>query len=58
MNIKMWIDVCLLGEMWTWNFIRFFEMLNVDDEYKDDYFGDYKFMNWWWLFGCMDVSTW
>jgi len=47
MNIIMWIDVRLLGEMWVWNFIRFFEVLNVDDDYVDDSFGYDYLMNVW-----------
>jgi hypothetical protein len=29
----------------TWRLYRFFEMLNVVDDYDVDSFGDYKYMN-------------
>jgi hypothetical protein len=48
MNIIMWIDVCPWGELWNWNFIVFFEMLNV----YDDSFGDCKLMMTCRLYGC------
>ena len=56
LNIIMWIDVYLLGELWIWNFICFLEVLN-DDNDDDDDDDDVellyaKWWYWWWMHAC------